>query len=61
VGGEVITLTPKESRTHPLEYQGNFLLSPGVPTTVEVQVTSDSEENEGWSRIRFRLEITAAF
>jgi len=61
VSGEIITLTPNESFSHPLAHQGTYLLVSGETAGVEIEVGSDSESREGWARIRFRLEIAALF
>ena len=61
VGGQVVTLTPDGEFPHPVTQQGNYLLTPGVPVTAEVEVLSDSVEKEGWTRIRFKVEVAAEF
>jgi len=61
VGGEVVTLTPEARYSHSLAHQGNYLLSPGLPESIQLEVVSESEETEGWSRIRFRLEVSGSF
>ena len=61
IGGQVVTLTPDGDFSHPVALQGNYLLSPGLPVSAEVEVHSDSEDKEGWSRVRFRIEVAAAF
>jgi len=61
IKGDLVTLTPDENYAHPLAYEGNYLLSPLLPETVEMEVSSDSLEKEGWERVRFRFEILAKF
>jgi hypothetical protein len=61
VSGDVATLTSEGSQSHPLAHQGNYLLSPGVPASAELEVRSDSASKEGWVQVRFRIEIEALF
>ena len=61
VSGEVITLTPADNFTHPLAHQGSYLLSSGEPAGAEIEISSDSEAKEGWSKIKFRIQIAAHF
>jgi len=61
VQGELVTLTSQGDYSHPLAHGGNYLLSPLLPESTEIEVSSDSAEKEGWERVRFRLEILASF
>jgi hypothetical protein len=61
VSGSVATLTSEGSQSHPLAHQGNYLLSPGVPASAEIEVRSDSASREGWVQVRFRIAIEALF
>jgi hypothetical protein len=61
VQGELVTLTSQGNYSHPLAHGGNYLLSPLIPESTEVEISSDSVEKEGWERVRFRLEILASF
>ncbi len=59
--GEVATLTPDGPISHPVSLVQDLMLSPGVPSTVEVVVSADDPTKEGWERVRFRLELSATF
>jgi hypothetical protein len=61
VTGEVTTLTEDGNISHPLAHQEELLLSSGIPTTIELELTADDPGREGWERVRFRLEVLAAF
>jgi hypothetical protein len=59
--GEVVTLTEGGNVSHPLAHQEDLLLSPGVPASVELELTADDPMKEGWEKVRFRLEVLATF
>ncbi len=61
VGGDVATRTAETDVTHPVAHQGTYLLSSGVPGTVELEVVAADPEVEGWTRVRYRLEFRALF
>ena len=45
---------------HPVERSATLVLAPGTPQAVEVDVRSAGPQ-EGWTRVRFRLEVTSRF
>jgi hypothetical protein len=59
--GEVVTRTAEGEESHPLAHRSELLLSPGVPSTSELEVSSADINKEGWDRVRFRLEVTVGF
>jgi len=59
--GAVVTRTPEGEESHPLAHRSEILLSPGIPSTSDLEVSSADINKEGWNRIRFRLEVTAGF
>jgi hypothetical protein len=61
VGGEVGTLHASgESIRHPVEARGTFVVAPGEPRVLEFDVVSGGPE-EGWGRVRFRVQFTCRF
>jgi hypothetical protein len=61
VSGEVTTLLADGSLSHPVVHQGSYLLSSGLPVSIELEAAAESPDREGWERIRYRLEILTAF
>ena len=59
--GEVVTRTGEGDLSHPLAHRAEVLLSPGIPSASDLEVAATDINNEGWDRVRFRLEVTASF
>ena len=61
VGGEVGTQSASgESVRHPVEASETFVVAPGEPRLLEFEVLSGGPD-EGWGRVRFRVQVTCRF
>ncbi len=59
--GELATVSADASpAAHPFAHMDTMVLSPGEPNSFDIDVRSSGAE-EGWSRVRYRLGVTAAF
>jgi len=61
VAGEVVTLAEDGNASHPVSHREDLLLTSGVPSTVEMDVSAGDRGKEGWERVHFRLEVLATF
>ena len=61
VGGEVSTLLPDGTLSHPIVHQGNYLFTSGLPVSMELEAAAESPAREGWERVRYRLEVLTVF
>ena len=61
VSGEITTLLPEGSMSHPVIHQGSYLFSSGLPVSIELEAAAESPEKEGWDRVRYRLEMLTVF
>ena len=61
VVGEIITRAAGADLSHPLAHQGDYLLSTDIPISLDLETLADEAGTEGWTRLRYRLEITAVF
>ena len=61
VGGEVSTLLPDGTLSHPVVHQGNYLFTSGLPVSIELESAAESPPREGWDRVRYRLEVLTVF
>jgi hypothetical protein len=59
--GVIATLEPGKRIPHSLSHRGRYVLSPGTPATLDLEVAANPSGEEGWSRVRYRLEILATF
>jgi len=61
VHGELATVSAREARTsHPLEHKETIVVSSGEPRSVDLEVLS-SGAREGWSKVRYRVDVVCEF
>ncbi|MBI1949739.1 MAG: hypothetical protein HYS34_00045, partial [Acidobacteria bacterium] len=59
--GELATVSADaSSAAHPFAHMDTMVLAPGEMDSLDIDVRSSGAE-EGWSRVRYRLGVTAAF
>ncbi len=61
VRGEVATVSASQATvSHPIEQTATLVLASGEVHTLDIDVTSSGPE-EGWSRLRYRLQLVCRF
>jgi len=61
VGGEVATVSASEETVrHPVEASETFVVGSGEPRIMEIEVLSGGPD-EGWGRVRFRVQVAGSF
>lgn len=61
VEGEVASVSALDPIVvHPIHHRETAVIAPGEPRTINLEVRSSSED-EGWSLLRYRLQIVAHF
>lgn len=61
VRGDLATVSAGASPVaHPFDHRDTMVLSPGETSSLDIDVRSSGPE-EGWSRVRYRLGVVAAF
>jgi len=61
VRGELATISATEATiSHPIDRRETLVVAPGEPHRLEIDVAS-SESQEGWSRVRYQLEVVSRF
>ena len=61
VDGEVAVVSALDPMVvHPIRHRGTAVVAPGEPRTIDLEVRS-SAEDEGWSLLRYRLQMVAHF
>jgi hypothetical protein len=61
VRGELATVSATEATIpHPIDREQSLVVAPGEPHSQEIEVAS-SDPQEGWSRVRYRLEVVSRF
>jgi hypothetical protein len=60
IGGELATVSATAATVaHPIDRRETLVLAPGEPHRLDFEITA--AENEGWTRVRYRLEIVCRF
>ncbi len=61
VRGELATISSSEEAIpHPIDRRETLVVAPGEPLRLDVDIASSGSE-EGWSRVRYRLEVVSRF
>jgi hypothetical protein len=61
VDGDVDTISSSgETIRHPVQAAETFVVGPGEPRQLTFEIPSDGPE-EGWSRVRFRVQVASRF